>query len=165
MLERIAAAIGLPAIAIAANGNPDRFAPFGFPVVPDGDFMDQGPLAGVLAGLEWAHGVGATALLTVPGDTPFIPADLAAALTPAPAFAASGGRHHHTIALWPVQARIALRTHLSQPGPRDVARFGAAIGMRPVAFSADPWDPFLNVNTPADLETARIRVGERRDST
>ena len=164
MLERIATAIGLPAIAISANGDPARFAIYGYPVLPDGDFADQGPLAGVLAGLVWAHGFGAEALLTVPGDTPFIPTGLAAALTPAPACAASGGRHHHTVALWPIEARIALRAHLSRPGPRDVARFAAAIGMRPVDFSSDPWEPFLNVNTPADLETARSRIGVGGDN-
>ncbi len=159
MLERIAAAIALPAIAISANGDPARFARFGFPVLSDGDFFDAGPLAGVLAGLEWAERLGAMALLTVPGDTPFIPLGLAAVLTPAPACAASGGRRHHTIALWPVEARIALRAHLSRPGPRDVAGFAAAIGMRAADFASGPRDPFLNVNTSDDLETARNEIG------
>ena len=161
MLAHVAAAIDLPNIAIAANGGAARFAEYGFPVLPDGDFVGQGPLAGVLAGLEWAHALGAGALLTAPGDTPFIPAGLAILLSPGPACAASGGRVHHTVALWPVDVRIALRAHLSQPGSRDVARFAAAIGMRPVDFPSGKWDPFHNVNTPADLETARTWTGPR----
>ncbi len=80
------------AIALRAGGDPARFARFGLPVLDDGVFAGAGPLAGVLAGLDWAAGLGATDLLSVPGDTPFIPAGLVGALGPAPACAVSGGR-------------------------------------------------------------------------
>ena len=103
------------ATAISANGDPTRFAAFGLPVLPDGPFAGEGPLAGVLAGLDWAASVRAVTLLTVPGDTPFIPAGLAAALTPAPACAASHGRTHHLIALWPVACRDAAPRHAVRP--------------------------------------------------
>ena len=63
-------------------------------------------------------------------------------------------------ALWPVTARNALREHLSRPGPRHVARFATVIGMRQVDFPPSPWDSFLNVNTPSDLEAARSRVAD-----
>ncbi len=82
----------------------------------------EGPLAGLLAGLDWAAGLGADALLTVPGDTPFIPRGLAAALAPAPACAASNGRAHHLVALWPVACRDDLRRLLVGAGaPRRCA--------------------------------------------
>ena len=142
-------------IAISANGDPARFAAFRYPVLTDGAFAGQGPLAGLLAGLDWAAGQGADALLSLPCDTPFIPADLAARLAPAPACAASLGRVHHLVALWPVAARDALRRLLEQPGARDVKDFAAGLGARAVAFPADPWDPFLNINTPDDLALAR----------
>lgn len=154
-------------VAISANGDPARFAAFGLPVLPDGPFQDQGPLAGVLAGLDWAAALGAGALLTVPGDSPLIPPGLADALSPEPACAATlgpGGRQgHHLIALWPVGCRFALRTFLSTPGPRHVMRFSASIGMRMVDFEAGTWDPFANVNTPDDL--ARIRGAVCDDGT
>jgi molybdopterin-guanine dinucleotide biosynthesis protein A len=142
-------------IAISANGDAARFSVFGRPVLADGDFVGQGPLAGVLAGLEWAAALGATTLLSIPGDTPFVPAGLAAALAPAPSCAASQGRVHHLAALWPVAARGALWTHLAAPGPRDVASFTASLHMRAVDFPCNSRDPFFNVNTPADLATAR----------
>ena len=155
IIERIVAALDLPHIAISANDDAARFAFLNLPVVSDGTFAGEGPLAGVLAGLDWAASLGAGALLTVPGDTPFIPRGLAAALAPAPACAASNGRPHHLVALWPVARRDDLRQVLSAPGRRDVANFASLIGMRRVDFPIAKWDPFLNVNTPEDLAAAR----------
>jgi molybdenum cofactor guanylyltransferase len=161
MIERIVAALDAPHIAISANGDPARFAALQLPVLPDGDFTGEGPLAGVLAGLEWASSLGMATLLTVPGDTPFIPSGLAAALAPAPACAASNGRPHHLVALWPVARRGELRRLLSVPGRRDVGDFAGRIGMRRVDFPVAKWDPFLNVNTPEDLAAARA-IAEQR---
>jgi molybdopterin-guanine dinucleotide biosynthesis protein A len=168
MLARIIAVLqpDIDAIALSANGDPARFAAFGLPVLPDGPFAGEGPLAGLLAGLDWAAGIGAETLLSVPGDTPFIPPGLAATLAPAPACAASDGRPHHLVALWPVTARAALRALLGAPGPRAVGRFGAGIGMRTVDFPAGKWDRFHNVNTPGDLARAgqfasRTEEGQR----
>ncbi len=141
--------------AISANGDPARFASFGLPVLADGEFEGEGPLAGVLAGLDWASGLGATALLTVPGDTPFIPPGLAAVLWPAPACAASKGRLHHLVALWPVAVRAPLRQLLRTSARREVAYFAHQIGMRQVDFPVMKWDPFLNINTPEELALAR----------
>jgi molybdenum cofactor guanylyltransferase len=149
------------AIAISANGDPARFAGFELPVLPDGQFRGEGPLAGVLVGLDWAATLGVDTLLTVPGDTPFVPAGLAATLAPPPACAASNGRAHHLVALWPVACRGELRELLSAPGRRDIARFAAGIGMRRVDFVVAKWDPFLNINTPEDLAAAcAIAEGE-----
>jgi molybdopterin-guanine dinucleotide biosynthesis protein A len=157
MLARIVVTLraGGHAIAINANGDATRFAAFALPVLPDGPFRGEGPLAGVLAGLDWAATLGAEALLTVPGDTPFVPRGLAGALAPAPACAASNGRTHNLVALWPLSCRDELRRALSAPERRDVAHFAHAIGMRPVDFTAAKCDPFLNVNTPEDLAVAR----------
>ena len=163
MLARVLATLAgeLAAIAISANGDPARFASFGLPVLPDGKFAGEGPLAGVLAGLDWAACLGAEALLTVPGDTPFVPAGLQTTLAPPPACAASNERIHHLVALWPTHCRHALRRLLSAPGRRDIAHFAQAIGMRRVDFPAAEWDPFLNVNTPQDLAAAQA-IARRR---
>jgi molybdopterin-guanine dinucleotide biosynthesis protein A len=162
ILARIVGALDLTEIAISANGDPARFAAFNRPVLDDGPFAGQGPLAGLLAGLDWAFFTGATALLTVPGDTPFVPHGLAVALTPPPSCVVNQGRVHHLVALWPVDARIPLRDLLSRPGPRNVERFGEMIGVRRVDFPLATWDPFLNVNTPADLEVARSQADHLR---
>ena len=135
------------AVALSANGDPARFSAYPLRVLAD-PLPDQGPLAGVLAGLEWAAGIGAEAMLTVPGDTPFIPKDLAHRLAPSPAWASSGGRVHPLVALWPTSARDRLRAW----DDARVRSFGEAIGMRTVAFE-DP-RAFLNVNTPADFAIA-----------
>lgn len=169
MLARIIATLRVDTadIAISANGDPARFAAFGLPVLPDGAFARQGPLAGILAGLDWAAGRHAATLLSVPGDTPFIPAGLAAALSPAPACAAGGGQPHHLVALWPVACREALRTWLGHSESRAVARFAAQIAMRQVDFPPAAWDSFLNVNTLDDLAAARRRApdGTTEEST
>jgi molybdopterin-guanine dinucleotide biosynthesis protein A len=155
MLTCIIAALNVPNIAISANGDPARFARFGLPVLPDGVFAGEGPLAGVLAGLEWAASIGVTALLTVPGDTPFIPSDLAERLAPAPACATSGGRIHNLVALWPLSCRRLLHTQLSVPGSRRVAGFAERIGMRYVDFPVSRPDPFANINAPDELTEIR----------
>ena len=157
IIQRIIDTLGPnpPPIAISANGDPARFQVFGLPVLDDGPFADHGPLAGVLAGLTWAAERGAESLLTVPGDTPFVPSNLAAALTPAPSCARSGGRLHHLVALWPVGCRADLRAFLEKPGSRQVSRFSTWISTRPVDFAIDVCDPFLNVNTPEELDRAR----------
>ncbi len=142
-------------IAISANGELSRFAAFRRPVLPDGEFLGHGPLAGVLAGLDWAAEQGSDTLLTVPGDTPLIPAGLAGALAPAPSCAASAGRLHPLVALWPMTIRPALRSLLSAPGSRSVESFSASIGTHVVDFPLRPWDPFLNLNDATDLAAAR----------
>src|SRR5215216_36271 len=64
------------AVAISANGDPARFAEFGLPVLPDTVPGYLGPLAGLLAGMQWAQSLGATHILSMPTDTPFFPENL-----------------------------------------------------------------------------------------
>jgi len=143
-------------VIVNANGDAERFAPL--PVVADTLPGNPGPLAGVLAGMEWAaaHLPETEWIATVPGDAPFIPRDLVARLHAARgdarmACAASGGRTHPVAALWPVGLRHELRAALER-GERKVGAFtaGAAIAEWP----AEPVDPFFNVNTPEDLAEA-----------
>jgi molybdopterin-guanine dinucleotide biosynthesis protein A len=147
-------------IAVSANGDVARFAAFGLPVLPDGELAGKGPLAGVAAGLTWALDAGAAALLTVPVDTPFIPADLAERLHPVPAVAVHGGRQHHLVASWPASFLPALLEFLGQPGDYKVRDALALAGARPVDFPA-PADPFINLNTPADMAVALGRIKSR----
>lgn len=156
LLDRLLARLRpqVAALALSANGDPARFARFGLPVLPDA-VPDAGPLAGVSAALHWASGLGYESVLTVPGDTPFVPLDLAARLAPAPCWAMSGGMVHPLVALWPAAAAPALAAWLAQGHSRRVRDFGEALGMRAAVFTAAP-DPFDNINTPADLMRVRM---------
>ena len=161
MIASVIAAIDLPVMAISANGDPVRFAGFGLPVLSDGEFAGQGPLAGVLAGLDWAAAQGMTALLTAPCDTPCLPRGLAEQLWPPPLAAASGGQRHHLIACWPVSCAASLRALLSVPGPRQAGRFADGIGMHYVDMPKQDLEPFANVNTPEELARIRALAAQR----
>src|SRR5438477_4812502 len=141
------------AIIINANGNLGRFADTGLPVVPDSVPDFAGPLAGVLAGLDWAaaHAPQIEDIASVPGDCPFLPTGLVARLAAARAAARkplacarSGGWRHTVVALWPVRLREDLRHALVDEGLHKIetwtARHGVAIADWPVA----PVDPFFN---------------------
>jgi aspartate/methionine/tyrosine aminotransferase len=137
-------------------------AGLGLTVLPDGDTAGEGPLAGLRAGLAWAAGLDAEFVLTAPGDTPFLPVGLARSLAPPPSFAARAGVDHPLVALWPVTILDRLRSVLSAPGSRAVVAFAREIGMRRVEFPASGADPFMNVNTPDDLATARAMAENPR---
>ncbi len=156
ILQRLAP--GMASIAISANGDPMRYAQHALPVLGD-HISGRGPLAGVLRGLDWAAGLGAHTLLSVPGDTPFIPPGLPARLGAAPAWAENIAGIHPLVALWPVACRTALSEWLAGPASGRVRAFGASIGMRSVWF-ADAPDPFCNVNTADDLAAARHRAAQ-----
>src|SRR6202789_4411347 len=120
ILARVIARLGpqCERLLLSANGDPLRFASFGLPVVADGVKQHPGPLAGILAGLDWAaaHQPNAQWIVSAPGDCPFLPRDLVARLRQAVsaqgaelAVAASQGRAPPVIGLWKVGLRDALR--------------------------------------------------------
>ncbi|MBY0336148.1 MAG: molybdenum cofactor guanylyltransferase MobA [Acetobacteraceae bacterium] len=166
VLERLRPQVA--ALALNANGDAARFAGYGLPVIVDTLPEYPGPLAGVLAGLEWAaaHAPHLPVLLTVPGDGPFLPRDLAARLEAARAeaglpmaCAASGGFTHPPVALWPVSLRGELRAALLA-GERKIDRWTARFGCAAAEWPVEPLDPFFNANTPEELaEAERILRG------
>lgn len=154
-------------LILNANGDPARFAAFKLPVVAD-DVLDfPGPLAGVLAALDWtaAHRSGVEWVLSVATDCPFLPHDLAQRLHRAQqdenaelAVAASGGRTHPVIGLWNVALRENLRHALTVEDIRKVDRFTARQKLAIVSWPAEPVDPFFNANTAEDLAAAERLV-------
>jgi len=155
--------------AINANGDPDRFASFGLPVIADVVDGFAGPLAGVLTGLEHALTTHAevTHVISLATDAPFLPRDLGARLTQAVrdgadmAQARSNGRRHPVFAIWPVGIAAALRAALVDEGLRKIDDFTARMDCAVVDFEDDDagLDPFTNLNTPDDIEMARQRLG------
>lgn len=153
------------AVAISANGDPARFSAWGMSVLFDAAPDFPGPLAGVLAGLEHAQagGFGFVASLSV--DAPFAPVDLVARLAAARSAAGadigvarSGGRLHHAIALWPTALAADLRRALLGEGVRKVASFASRYRLALADWPDAPFDPFFNVNSPADLAAAEERA-------
>lgn len=157
------------AIALSANGDPARFEGFDLPVLADVVPDFAGPLAGVLTGMGWAGGLGARWLVTAATDTPFYPLDLVARLLARAdqaeaqvVFAASSGRTHPVFGLWDTALEPALRHALEVEGERKIDRFAERYRVAAAEFATRPFDPFFNVNRPADLAEAE-RLSELVD--
>lgn len=156
-------------LAINANGDPARLAEFGLPVLPDSLPDHPGPLAGVLAGLDWAASLGATAIITAAADTPFLPADLTqrlianagpSGLCLAASADPSGKMHRQpTFGLWPTALRHDLRAALNG-GLRKIVLWTDAHNAGTAEFPSHPFDPFFNINTPEDIARAETLLGQ-----
>ena len=160
------------ALILNANGDPARFAPFGLAVVADDVPGFAGPLAGILAGLDWAaaHRPDLVWVVSVAADTPFLPRDLLARLHSEReaagatlVCAASGGRSHPVIGLWPVALRGALRHALVDEDIRKIDRWTARYPSSVAEWSTAPVDPFFNANTPEDVAEAERLAARRPD--
>ncbi len=183
ILDQVISRLGpqVAGMALNANGDPDRFANLGLPVLPDTLPDFPGPLVGVLAGLDWAATQGADTIVTVAADTPFFPENIVSHLTetatdmPHPLVLAatprgadettksmsrSGLIRHPTFGLWPTALRDDLRAAL-QDGLRKVVLWTEKHGGREALFDI-PGDPFFNVNTPEDLARAQDMMKDRR---
>jgi molybdopterin-guanine dinucleotide biosynthesis protein A len=165
IIERVLARMApqCSALILNANGDPARFADSGLTVVPDSVPDFAGPLAGILAGLDWAaaHAADMTDVVSVPGDCPFLPGDLVQHLSAARekakmplACARSGEQRHPVVGLWPVALRDDLRTALCRDGVRKIEAWTARHGVAIAQWPATPVDPFFNVNTPDDVAQA-----------
>lgn len=167
VLSRLAPQVD--ALAINANGDPSRLSDFGLPVLPDSLPGHPGPLAGVLAGLDWAAGQGVQTIVTAAADSPFFPRDLVEQLQ---AHAGPTGlclaaspdergkmQRHPTFGLWPVALRDDLRAALAG-GLRKVVDWADSHGAGVAAFDNLPIDPFFNINTVEDLTLAETLAAQ-----
>jgi molybdopterin-guanine dinucleotide biosynthesis protein A len=170
ILERVLARLAphCAGIVLNANGDPARFAPFGQPVISDDVAGFAGPLAGILAGLDWAasHVPDIEWVVSVPGDCPFLPRDLVQRLHAARrdagsplACAQSGAWRHPVVGLWRVALRYDLRHALVDEDLRKIEVWTARHGVALAEWPAEPVDPFFNVNTPEDVAEATRLAG------
>jgi molybdopterin-guanine dinucleotide biosynthesis protein A len=150
-------------LIVNANGDPARFAFLGRPVVADDVPGFAGPLAGILAALDWtaANRPGIDWVVSVATDSPFLPRDLVARLHAARradsvplACALSGDQTHPVIGLWRVDLRSDLRHALVVEDMRKIDRWTARHGVAHAAWPTEPFDPFFNANTPEDIAEA-----------
>ncbi|TFV36334.1 molybdenum cofactor guanylyltransferase MobA [Bradyrhizobium frederickii] len=165
ILERVIARLKpqCSGLILNANGDPARFAAFGLPVVPDDVPGFPGPLAGILAALDWtaANRRDVEWVLSAAGDCPFLPRDLVARLHDARArenaqlaVAASGEQSHPVIGLWRVALRDELRHALVVEDLRKIDRWTARYPLATVTWPVEPLDPFFNANTVEDIAEA-----------
>ncbi|MEM8749211.1 MAG: molybdenum cofactor guanylyltransferase MobA [Pseudomonadota bacterium] len=171
-VQWVADAMGeqLELVAVNANGDPKRFSFLGLPVIADTVADDLGPLAGVLAGMLWAQSQQATHIVTAATDTPFLPDDLVLQMVqraevsgssePTVVMASSAGRIHPVFGLWPAALAPALEDFLLKEDKRKILEFARRYNLREVEFSADPVDPFFNINSPADMDQATALLGD-----
>lgn len=156
-------------LLLNVNGDPARFAPYGLPTA--GDVIDghAGPLAGVLTGMEWAaqNRPEAVWLASFATDAPFFPEDLVRRMRDAVeeqgadmACAMSAGRTHPVFALWPIGLKDALRRAMVEEDMRKIDAWTARFKIIHVEFSADPVDPFFNINKPENLAEAETLLME-----
>jgi len=165
ILDRVIARLApqCDGLILNANGDPARFAAFGLPVIADGVADFPGPLAGVLAALDWAaaNRPEGSLVLSVAADCPFLPRDLVARLYQALlaenaqlAVAASDGQSHPVIGLWSVALREKLRHALVVEDVRKIDRWTARYRLATVTWPTTPVDPFFNANTVEDIAEA-----------
>ena len=160
-------------IVINANGDSARFADTGLPVIADSVPDFAGPLAGILAGLDWAaqNVPAAEWLVSVPGDCPFLPKDLVTRLHEARAAsnvplacARSGEWRHPVVGLWPIRLREDLRHALISEGLHKIELWTERHGIAIAEWPTTPIDPFFNVNTPKDAAQAEAIAAKYPDA-
>ena len=160
-------------VAINTNMDISRFNAFDLPVIADTVPDRPGPLAGLLAGMEWASQEGARHIVTAPTDSPFLPADLVGRLMAVsqkasrPALAASGGRRHPVVGIWPVELAGSLRDFLTSGETYKASVFADRHGAVQTDFpmielAGHEIDPFFNVNTLDDFAEAEIILEEMK---
>jgi molybdopterin-guanine dinucleotide biosynthesis protein A len=165
ILERVIARLApqCDGLVLNANGDPARFAAFGLPVIADDVADFPGPLAGILAALDWmaANRPDVKRVLSAAADCPFLPRDLVARLEQARAaenaelaVAASDGQTHPVVGLWSVALRDELRHALVKEDIRKIDRWTARYKLATVTWPVTPLDPFFNANTVDDIAEA-----------
>lgn len=171
-IDRLAPQTG--ALIINANGDPQRFSAFNLPVVADTIEGFAGPLAGILAGMEWARANAPKSrwVVSAATDTPFFPLDLVSRCIGAVGFkenvialARSGDNLHPVFGLWPVALADDLKAWLSSGDNRKVLAWVGRHEMIEVIFpgftvAGELLDPFFNANTPDDMDVAEAVIEE-----
>lgn len=163
LLARTAARLAPQVGSLAINANRAHPLPAGAVLIGDPIGGQPGPLAGILAGLEWANELHPKPdyVAFVPVDAPFFPEELVKRLAAAAdgnkiIVARAAGHVHPVFSLWPVNESGLLRLNLVSGGPRKVIAYIETQPHKFVDFESD--EPFFNINTPEDIATAASRL-------
>ncbi len=145
-------------LIINAHDDSADFSAYGLPVVRDPAGDRQGPLAGILAAMRWAEKNDIAWIATVAVDTPFFPRDLVSRLAEAAqgkelACASSAGLLHPVFGLWKAALAQELQREIEN-GLRSARQWVALHDAGIAEWPTEPYDPFFNINNPADREAA-----------
>ncbi len=168
VLEKVSGKVA--PIALNINTNFDDFQKFGYKIIKDPIKGHLGPLAGILASLNWAKEINQDWVLTLPCDTPFLPKNLVQSMVEAKnktpevdlVVAKSRGFNHPVIALWKSDINNKLQNALNE-GVRKIDIFTAQLKIAYVDFDNiqnSDFDPFTNLNAPPDLILAQQILGK-----
>lgn len=166
-------------LVVVANDPSPAFRALEVPVIADPPDIVRaaekegrrlGPLAGILAGLEWslAHHPHVGWIVTAPADVPLLPLDLTVRLcghmhVPEPdvLMVRHRRRREHTIGVWSVTLAADLRRAVLHEGVRRVEDFARRHRFAELAWPGEGAS-FLNVNTPEDLMQAEAELARDR---
>jgi molybdenum cofactor guanylyltransferase len=145
---------------LALNGEAGEYDGFGLSVFPDVIAGKLGPLVGILTAMLWARELGYERVLTVSGDTPFVPLNWAEKLSQTPnnviAIPIVDGQNHQVCCLWPVALAANLQSFLQTGDSYKVRDFLQTQVVQHADFPMqNDIDPFFNVNTQEDMGKAR----------
>jgi len=152
-------------VIISCNGHNEQLSSYHLPIIKDSLDGFLGPLAGLLASMEWVqqHQPETQWIATVPVDTPFLPTNLVASLYQSIhdnhstiACATSNQRTHPVIGLWPVKLLSELRIALTEQDIRQVGLWTSHYKVSHPDFSNQTIDPFFNINCHEDLIEAEV---------
>ena len=157
-------------IALNINTNLDKFSEFGYEIIEDPIKGHLGPLAGILASLNWARKLNQKWVMTLPCDTPFLPKNIVKEMIKLKnkeldvdlVVAQSKGYNHPVIALWKSDLNLKLEKALNE-GIRKIDIFTSSLKVAYVDFDKinnDNFDPFTNLNSPIDLIKAQQILGK-----
>lgn len=157
-------------IALNINTNLDKFSEFGYEIIEDPIKGHLGPLAGILASLNWARKLNQKWVMTLPCDTPFLPKNIVKEMIKLKnkeldvdlVVAQSKGYNHPVIALWKSDLNLKLEKALNE-GTRKIDIFTSSLKVAYVDFDKinnDNFDPFTNLNSPLDLIKAQQILGK-----
>lgn len=171
LLDRVIAAIGPVARPMLVSTGPaGRVIALeeGCIAVADLDAPCSGPLAGLVAAVDWLgrHGVDDGLLVSAAVDTPFLPPDFVARMCDAigsspAAFAAWGDDFYPPNAVWLIETLRALPPRIIEgTGPVSLKALQLELGARRVDWRDSGDNPFANINTPADLLALQQKAGD-----
>ena len=159
ILERIQPQIDR--IIVNSNIEDTEISKYKFPIIKDEKQGYLGPLAGIQAGMQWLNKNKPKVdwLLTLPGDTPFIPLNLVSCFEEKInqdskiILAKSNDKIHPIIGAWHTSLLTSLNEHL-ESGTRKILEWAENHPLDFLEFNEKNYDPFFNINTQIDINKA-----------
>ena len=162
-------------ILISANNDLKAYEAYGYPVIPDLDPVQKGPLGGILSAMYYLRHKHPhiSHLVTIAGDTPFFPNNFLSRIIAISdqnkdmiIMAQCNGRTHPLFSLWPINLLYHDLQKFLQGDNYKVRSFAEQYKVKYLDFSIEntptPLDPFFNINYWEDYEHALKLFGQQK---